>query len=49
MLFSVNSWEHTNCIREVDRIPEDPYAMLCETQGNTLWVVHSVYHGKGSL
>ena len=29
MLFSVNSWEHANCIREVDRIPEDLHAMLC--------------------
>ena len=43
------SWEHINCIREVDRIPEGLYAMLCEMQCNALWAVCSVCRGKGSL
>ena len=30
------SWEHINYIREVDRIPEGLYAMLCEMQCNAL-------------
>ena len=43
------SWEHTNCIREVDRISESLYAMLCEVQCNALWAVCSICRGKGSL
>ena len=43
------SWEHINCIREVDRISEDLYAMLCEIQCNALWAVCSNCRGKGSL
>ena len=42
------SWEHIVCIREVDRIPEGLYAMLCEMQCNALWAVCSVCRGKGS-
>ena len=53
MLFSVNyvanSWEHINCVSEVDRIPEGLYAMLCEMQCNALWAVYSICRGKGSL
>ena len=53
MLFSVNyvakSWEHINCVREVDKIPEGLYAMLSEMQCNALWAVLSVCQGKGSL
>ena len=43
------SWEHINCIREVDRISEGLYAMLCEVQCNALWAVCSNCRGKGSL
>ena len=43
------SWEHTNCIREVDRISESLYVMLCEVQCNALWAVCSICRGKGSL
>ena len=43
------SWEHTNCMREVDRISEGLYAMLCEVQCNALWAVCSNCRGKGSL
>ena len=42
------SWEHIVCIREVDRIPEGLYAMLCKMQCNALWAVCSVCRGKGS-
>ena len=30
------SWEHINCIREVDRPSEGLYAMLCELQCNAV-------------
>ena len=30
------SWEHINCIKEVDRIPEGLYATLFEMQCNAL-------------
>ena len=43
------SWEHINCIREVDRPSEGLYAMLCEVQCNILWAVCSICHGKGSI
>ena len=42
------SWEHINCIREIDRISEGLYAMLCEVQCNALWAVCSTCRGKGS-
>ena len=43
------SWEHINCIREVDRPSEGLYAMLCELQCNALWCICSVCRGKGSI
>ena len=43
------SWEHINCIREVDRPSEGLYAMLCEVQCNILWAVCSICRGKGSI
>ena len=43
------SWEHINCIREVDRPSEGLYAMLCELQCNTLWAICSICRGKGSI
>ena len=43
------SWEHINCIREVDRPSEGLYVMLCELQCNVLWTACSVCRGKGSI
>ena len=43
------SWEHINCIREVDRPFEGLYDMLCELQCNTLWAVCSICRRKGSI
>ena len=43
------SWEHINCIKEVDRISEGLYTALCEVQCNALWAVCSNCQGYGSL